>query len=144
LLETLRYPSRQLKLFYLAMTAFFAIWAGSIAGQAPDSNTTAGFTAMWLGYITVPIIVVAFAAESRRPILTQVILCFFGSMLIMAGYWIGYDSVNASPPMQWYEPIIFVVFSAIMVFPMLVFAGIYVGLSKLARRFGLIPTFLRA
>ena len=144
MLETLSHPSRQLKLFYLAMTAFFAFWAGTIAGQAPDNNTAAGIASLWLGYVLVPIMAVAFASESRRPVLTQVILCFFGSMLIMGGYVVGYDSVNSSPPMQWYEPIIFIVFSAIMVFPMLIITAVYVGLSKLAGRLGLIPTFLRA
>lgn len=144
LIETLRKPPRALKVYYLFLAAFFAVWAGTIGGQAPDNNTATGIASLWLGYAFVPVIALAFATESRRPIFTQITLCFLGSMLIMAGWVIGYDSVHDSPPMAWYEPIIFVVFATLMVFPMLVFTGIYLGISRLAGHFGLIPTFLRA
>lgn len=143
LIETLRKPPRALKVYYLFLAAFFAVWAGTIGGQAPD-NTVVGILSVWLGYAFVPVIALAFATESRRPVFTQITLCFIGSMLIMAGWIVGYDSVNESAPTVWYEPIIFVAFAALMVFPMLVFTGIYLGISRLAGHFGLIPTFLRA
>ena len=142
MLEILRNPSRPLKIFYLAMTAFIAVWAGTIAGQVPEDNSKLGLATLWLTYGLLPLLILPFAVELKS-VKVHVVLCLAASFLIILGYMLGFNSVNETEPRTWYEPLIMLGFTVVMVVPMLVFSAVYYGAVKLVEHFRLVPTFLR-
>ena len=83
-----RNPSKSVKMLFFIATLFIAIWSASIAGQAPD-NSTAGNVALWLGFGTVPLILLPFANEAKRKIRTQVVLCTIFSFVMLLSFVVG-------------------------------------------------------
>ncbi len=138
-----RNPSKSVKMLFFIATLFIAIWSASIAGQAPD-NSTAGNVALWLGFGTVPLMLLPFANEAKRKIRTQVVLCTIFSFVMLLSFVVGYESVNSGGAgLGWFDAVMFFFIGAVMVFPMLLFSAVWVGIIKLLEHYRLVPSFLR-